>query len=63
MARREQEIAAQDEKVATARRSVDGAVASMAEVLDPELTANVLGVDVKDVRRLMRTSVGESGVL
>jgi hypothetical protein len=47
-------IAAQDEKVARAQQEVGRTIANMAAEVGAELTANVLKLDVKDVRRLTR---------
>jgi hypothetical protein len=57
--RREQAIAAHGEKVAAAKRGVDQTVATMAGELGAELTASLLDLDVRDVRRLVRTNVAK----
>jgi hypothetical protein len=57
--RREQATAAHAEKVAAAQEGVDQTVASMAAELGAELTASLLNLDVRDVRRLVRTNVAK----
>lgn len=55
-ARRSEVIAAQDELVATAAAGVDRAVVAMAQGVGPELTAGVLGLDVVEVKRLVKSA-------
>ena len=56
LARRAELIARQDDHVATAQAEVDKAVAAMASEVSVELTAQLLGLDVAEVRRLVKAS-------
>jgi hypothetical protein len=56
VARRAQLAAAQDEAVATAQHAVDQTVIGMAHALGVDLTADLLDLDVGEVRRLVRPS-------
>jgi MinD superfamily P-loop ATPase len=53
-AKRTEVIAGQDEFVAHAEAGVRQAVIDMAAGVGPELTANVLGLDLVEVRRLTK---------
>jgi len=55
LARRAEVIAQQDRVVAAAKEEVDKAVAAMAGELSVELTAQLLDLDVAEVRRLVKT--------
>lgn len=54
-AARERAIAEQDRLVELAAREVEGAVAAMVSAIGVEMTANVLGIDVGEARRAVRT--------
>jgi hypothetical protein len=53
-AKRAEVIASQDQLVAATASGVDRAVVDMANGVGPELTAGVLGIDVGEVRRLVK---------
>lgn len=55
IARRERTIGAQDQAVLAAKQTVDRAVMDMAEALGADLTAELLGMDKVEVRRLFRS--------
>ena len=55
-AKRSEVIAAQDQLVAAAASGVDRAVVDMAQGVGPELTAGVLGLDVVEVKRLVKSA-------
>lgn len=54
-ARRAEVLAEQDRLVALAQEAVDRTVGAMADAVGAQLTANVLGVDLADVRRLVKS--------
>ena len=54
-AKRVEVIATQDQLVAAATSGVDRAVVAMAKGVGPELTAGVLGLDVAEVKRLVKS--------
>ena len=54
-ARRAELIAEQDRLVAVAQKDVDRTVGAMADALGTQLTANVLGLDPADVRRVVKS--------
>jgi hypothetical protein len=53
--RRAEVLADQDRLVAFAQENVEQTVAVMADVVGAQLTANVLGLDPADVRRLVKS--------
>ena len=55
-AKRVEVIATQDQLVAAASSAVDRAVVAMATGVGPELTAGVLGLDVAEVKRLVKSA-------
>ncbi len=55
-AKRSEVIAAQDQLVVVASSGVDRAVVAMATGVGPELTAGVLGLDVAEVKRLVKSA-------
>jgi hypothetical protein len=54
-AKRSEVIAVQDRLVAETAKGVDRAVVDMSNGVGPELTAGVLGIDVVEVRRLVKS--------
>lgn len=52
--RRDEVLAAQDRQVREAERELDKAVVAMAEEFGPELTANLLDIEVTEVKQLVR---------
>jgi len=56
VARRAEVLATHDRLVAEAQASVDAAIADMAAQVSPELTAQLLDVDVATVRRALKRS-------
>jgi MinD superfamily P-loop ATPase len=54
-AKRSEVIAVQDRLVAETAKGVDRAVVDMANGVGPELTSGVLGIDVVEVRRLVKS--------
>lgn len=62
-ARRADVVAEQDRLVACAREDVDRTVAVMADAVGAQLTANVLGLDLADVRRLVKGRARGTGLL
>jgi hypothetical protein len=62
-ARRADVIAEQDRLVACAQEDVDRTVAVMADAVGAQLTANVLGLDLADVRRLVKGRARGTGLL
>jgi hypothetical protein len=56
VSRRAQVLAAQDEAVTTAQQAVDQTVTCMAHALGVDLTADLLDLEVGEVRRLVRAS-------
>ncbi|MDA8071846.1 MAG: hypothetical protein M0Z82_09670 [Actinomycetota bacterium] len=55
-AKRVEVIATQDQLVAAASSGVDRAVVAMAKGVGPELTAGVIGLDVAEVKRLVKSA-------
>lgn len=55
LARRGEVLAEQDRQVAAARAGVEAAIADMARQVSVDLTAVVLGLDVAEVRRLVKS--------
>ena len=56
LARRSEALTTHDRLVAEAQASVDAAIADMAAQVSPELTAQLLDVDVATVRRSLKRS-------
>lgn len=52
--RRDEVLAAQDRQVREAERELDKTVVAMAEEFGPELTANLLDIEVSEVKQLVR---------
>lgn len=52
--KRDEVLAAQDRQVREAERELDNAVVAMAEEIGPELTANLLDIEVTEVKQLAR---------
>jgi hypothetical protein len=52
--RRDEVLAAQDRQVREAERELDKSVVAMAEEIGPELTANLLDIEVVEVKQLVR---------
>jgi hypothetical protein len=61
-ARRAEVLADQDRLVAFAQEEVDRSVGAMADAVGVQLTASVLGLDLANVRRLVKSgrSIGDS---
>ena len=55
LARRGEVMAEQDRQVAAAQAGVEAAIADMARQVSVDLTATVLGLDVAEVRRLVKS--------
>ena len=55
LARRGEVMAEQDRQVAAAQTGVDAAIAEMARQLSADLAATVLGLDVAEVRRVIKS--------
>jgi hypothetical protein len=62
-ARRADVISEQDRLVACAKEDVDRTVAVMADAVGAHLTATVLGLDLADVRRLVKGRARGTGLL
>jgi hypothetical protein len=58
--RRAELLAAQDKVVADAERAVDQAAATLAVEVGPELAANLLDLNVQEMRRLMKRQTSAS---
>ena len=56
IARRAEVVAAQDLEVNAARIGLEQATIEMAQALGPELTSTVVGVELTEVRRLVRNA-------
>jgi hypothetical protein len=56
-------MAEQDRLVASAQEDVDRTVAVMADAVGAQLTADVLGLDLADVRRLVKGRARGTGLL
>jgi len=58
--RRDEVLADQERQVAAARAEVEQAVVAMANDVGADLAAQLLTLDVRDVRRLVRTATKEA---
>jgi hypothetical protein len=61
-ARRSDALAAADQAVAVAQESVERAIGDMAKGVGVDLTAQMLGVEIAEIRRIVRAAQGPSEV-